>query len=87
MKTVYKYALTPERPCIVQMPYQARVVHVGEQADAPVLWAEVDTDLPIKSRHFYVFGTGHEIPARLLLQHVGTVQIDSLVWHVFEEIR
>ncbi len=53
-------------------------------AQAPFIWALVDTDAPEEARVFHVRGTGH--PADALGRYVGTFQIDggALVFHLFE---
>jgi pyruvate/2-oxoglutarate dehydrogenase complex dihydrolipoamide dehydrogenase (E3) component len=79
---VYKYPLTlAGEPQGVQMPVDARVVHVHEQNDRPVLWALVSPDSPAVTRVFEVIATGGRVPNG---NYLGTVHISWTVWHVFE---
>jgi hypothetical protein len=87
---IYKYEISPK--CDLQLPRGALVLSVGCQGDSLFLWAEVQPEAREKeSRHFVVYGTGHEIPetAGVVRKFIGTAQMHggSLVWHVFEEYR
>ncbi len=90
MKTVWKYEV-PLDDEWHDMPFSPnRIVHVGAQSAAVVVWAErFDTDddplreptcCPLK-----VFGTGSTIPAGC--EHVGSVIVGAFVWHVYRDIR
>ncbi len=84
---IYKYALTPgeDGACAIEMPI-APILHVDVQRDQICLWA-MNLGGPV-TRTFWVFGTGHEIPGDLSIEHRGTVLMygGSLVLHVFEEL-
>jgi len=69
MITVHKYPLR----CVddtetVEMPSQARVLHVQVIEDTVFLWALVDTELPVATRKFRIAGTGHPIDEPELLK-------------------
>lgn len=82
---VYKFRLMPGTPVRVEMPKYSHVVHVGSQDDGPVLWAIVDTEQPMETREFWVYGTGHLIDVERPKVHVGSCHTEAgLVWHVFE---
>ena len=85
MKVVYKYEVSPERGKSVELPADARIIHVGEQGDILMLWAEhgwPDANTSHVTRHFDVFGTGQPIPEDA--RHLGTFFDGPFVWHVYE---
>lgn len=84
MDVIYKYPLMPVTPALVGMPKGARIIHVGSQGDAPVLWALVDPEQPKEMREFWIYGTGHRID-HTEHKYLGTCQTKGgFVWHVFE---
>lgn len=84
MTTVHKFPLAAIPDVELMMPAGARLLHVGHQDGALMLWAEVDEQAPAERRQFVVVGTGWGKPADAEV-YVGTVQIQNgLVWHVFE---
>ena len=100
-QVIYKYTLgkgkTNER-ISVDMPFGAHILDVQiqshnvsleQRAHNVVLWAVVDKDsIDIRERHFWVLGTGWEIPRGVVLEHLSTVQTEGgFVWHIFEEPR
>lgn len=92
-RTVYKYAEILADTVTLDLPVGARILHVapspaiayGEQ-DALVFWVQIERDVPTERRTFRVFGTGHDMPDDVALEHVATVMDGRFVWHVFEEI-
>jgi hypothetical protein len=87
MNRIYKFPLSHDAMQIVTLPDQAKVLHVGMQADRMQLWAEVDTDpnVPKVQRKILVIGTGWPLP-NVNLRHISTVIDGPDVWHVFEEV-
>lgn len=85
MKTIYKYIIEITRQFAVKMPEGAKVIHVDEQFGKPFMWAMIDTNRPNTLHHFWVYGTGNEIPKDAAIVHVGSVITSrgSYVWHVF----
>lgn len=68
------------------MPMDATILSVDNQHGAVCLWAMIDPDTPHQtSRIIEIFGTGHPIPEGQR-KFIGTVIVESLVWHVFETI-
>jgi len=83
--TIYKYPIPlVDEPHIV-MPRRAVILSVDEQFGQPVLWAQVDTDYPTVTRKLRVVGTGGPARGTKLSNFLGTVQIEDLVWHIFDE--
>ena len=84
MTTIHKYDLPIADEVFVDMPEGASVLCVQMQDGLPRLWAVVETTLPMKPRHFRVFGTGNPITKFLMGRYIGTVQDGLWVWHVYE---
>ena len=84
MSAVWKFTLaTALTDNALEMPKDAKVVHVGIQGEHICLWAIVDTQASVETRVFQIVGTGHEEVFEGMA-HVGTVQQGPWVWHVFE---
>jgi hypothetical protein len=82
---IHKYALAVRD--VQEVTFQGRptrFLSVGEQRGDLVMWVEVDEDGGDHSETIYVLGTGFPVH-NLVGDHLGTVQIDGLVWHVFRE--
>lgn len=84
MKTVHKFPLLP--PFMIQVPQDAKVIHVGMQFGAPQLWVEMDNSHPVSTRTFSVVGTDQQVPDHVG-KHIGTIVVenDSVVLHVYED--
>lgn len=88
MKVIHKYQLKQGDRCIIAMPPNAKIIHVGVQRNVPTLWAEVELDTSTSvDRMFYIIGTGDPLPV-WPLTHLGTVLLnqDSLVHHIYEPL-
>jgi len=83
MKTIYKYEFEIQDYFSIEMPHGAKILKVDAQSLTPCIWAEVDTDSPRDFRQFQVYGTGHEIKDSDLI-YIGTFQMASCVWHLYE---
>ena len=84
MVVIWKYDLANPTQEIL-MPEDARILSVQMQNESLCLWALVDADKPRVCREFQVYSTGHTVQDNIK-DYLGTVQIGSLVWHVFEVI-
>lgn len=92
MKRIYKYDVQPGGVSTVSMHRNAMILSVDQQTDNDIkIWALVETDNPLVPRHFFVAGTGHDLPQDIYVayQYVGTVHIyeGRIVLHVFEEMK
>ena len=90
MTKIWKYPITPEESSgygnfEVSIPTPARVLVIRLQGTVPYMWVEIDTDRKKIPRKFRIFGTGEDI--RPSMSYLGTYQIDSDVYHVFEDNR
>lgn len=84
MRQIWKFSIPIlGEPCEIEMPLDARIVHVGAQdLDTLMFWAEVDR-VATFPRTFRVFGTGHLIDTGW--EYRGTVQVGVFVWHLYEQ--
>lgn len=87
MKTIWKFPVRVGRQ-IIEMPANARILAVQEQAGEPQLWALCDSNAAREPRQIAIFGTGFPVDADYEW-YVGTFQQlrGALVWHVFEVPR
>lgn len=79
---IFKYPMMTATETF-NLPEGAEILHVGQQAGGPVLWAKVDPEANLQERTFKVVMTGEPFDS-LGLEHLGTVMIGPLVVHVFE---
>ena len=86
MLTIFKYPFEITDEFSLAMPQSSQILSVQYQDDQPVFWAIVDTEAPVVIKYFCIFGTGHLMPVESQLEYKGTIQNNSLVWHIFEDI-
>ncbi len=79
---IYKYRLAIGKTK-VELPSGGRLLSVQSQGGEITLWVQIDMT-PLVERTFVVVGTGHEFEPTESWKYLDTVQIESLVWHVFE---
>ena len=94
---IWKFAVPIQREIELRLPSGARILTVQTKDDEVNLWALVNPDADKETRHFEMYGTGHEVDDAPNLNYVGTtqqaiafdgVQTPSVfVWHIFEVIR
>lgn len=85
MKAIWKYPLDVTDKQVIQMPANAKVLSVADQAGVLTIWALVDVDAEKEARKFYVVGTGHPLDFTGA-NFLGSVQQGPFVWHVFVEM-
>ena len=88
METIYKYTIKIGEP-ETEMPKDAEILTVAFQGESMCFWAKVDPANETETRSFYAFGTGHEIPCGMGMDHqyIGTGFMHSgLVFHAFERL-
>jgi hypothetical protein len=86
MRTIFKYPLRVTDVQKLELPKGATILSVQEQSGTLCLWAEVETPSKTSARTFEVIGTGNPISMADNRVYIGTVQMDGLVWHVYERI-
>lgn len=86
MRAVYKYPLAVGHQKI-SAPKNWTPRHVAEQRRDLVLWAEVNTDLPLEEHLVSVYGTGVDLCGESK-GYVGTILThddSTYVWHVYTD--
>ena len=86
MRTIWKFDLTLADESHVEMPDNAKILHVDHQPPdlgTIQIWAEVETENPKNMRTLFVRGTGHELPSPVA-KYIGTVLASPYTWHVFD---
>ncbi len=84
MPVIYKYTLT-DHECTLRLPADADLLSVDFQnGTGLVVWALVDPENPVTSRHFAIYATGEPLPDNPG-HYVGTATTPAgIVWHVFD---
>ena len=83
MNSIWKFELEIVNLQEVEMPQVAQLMTVQGQHGKLCLWAAVHTDSPLKKRKIEVMGTGESFE-KAPRTYIGTAQVGSKVWHVFE---
>ena len=86
MNTIWKFRPPIQDSLAIEMPREAQLLCVQTQRNTPCIWALVDSDAPIETRHFAWRGTGHPCGGLKAIGHVGSIQLlgGELVFHLFE---
>lgn len=93
MRQIWKFPLNvmpDDGTTEIAMPEGAQIIHFEPLLSGdlsapnyhPTVWAIVDSDSPLETRRFRIFGTGHPLPRAA--RHVGTYFESVFVWHIFE---
>ena len=80
---IYKYELYPSDSVLVEMPKGAKIISAAEKFGNLFVWAEVGESAETEIVNFAVIGTGYEFPDDLPRDFIGTVLMESLVFHVY----
>jgi len=91
-KIIYKYPLVIQDVQTIKLPANAEILSVQSQIintfrDRELfLWAMVNPQLDTEQeRTIHIIGTGNSMPNKVL-KYLGTTQMNTFVWHIFEEI-
>ena len=91
-KIIYKYPLVVQDVQTIKLPSNAEILSVQSQIVNTfrdrelVLWAIVNPQLDTEQeRTIHIIGTGNPMPNKVL-KYLGTTQMNTFVWHIFEEI-
>lgn len=88
MRTIWKFTLQITDMQKVRMPAGAKILSVQKQGFHVCLWAMVNTEQPLETRHIEILGTGNPISEGVGVSRtfIDTVQDGPLVWHIFERM-
>ena len=88
MSKIYKYTLEITDFQSLALPFNAEILSVQAQNNSICLWAKFKDESETEERYFRIIGTGHEFeeknPSVENLNFISTVQLNGLVWHIFE---
>jgi len=84
--TVYKYPLEVTYRQEIELPCIHSILDIQVQAGTICMWVAVSPSSPKEAVIFYIVGTGQELPSGTLT-YIKTVQLKSLVWHIFKESK
>lgn len=92
MRSIYKYDIVEAKDGIIEGPI-VRLLHVGVQHNSIKVWAEVDTNAPVRKFQILPLGTGWNLDTgradkQCVLDthtYMGTVMLanGNLVFHVY----
>jgi hypothetical protein len=82
--TIWKYRLEIIDKQTITMQAGAKILSVANQDGTICLWSLVDPSQSTSKRTFEVMATGGPMPDEGTREFLGTLQIYSLVLHVFE---
>lgn len=89
MKVIYKYRLPFKEKSEITMPVNSTIIRVDGIDGAIWVWAIVDPELPLITRHFELYKTGGEMPDDIngyLYHGCGAIHIQmELMMYVFEK--
>lgn len=84
VKTIYKYKLALTDQQIINIPADAEILSIQEQAGDICMWVKLDTDKPERARSIVICGTGNPVDHLCDMHHISTLQMGNMVWHFFE---
>jgi hypothetical protein len=92
MRSIYKYDIVEAKDGIIEGPI-TKLLHVGAQHNSIKIWAEIDTNAPIRKFQILPIGTGWNLDTgradkQCVLDthtYMGTVMLanGNLVFHVY----
>lgn len=83
---IFKYEIDLDKlRQYIYLPKDAQILSVQMQYGKCQAWAIVDVSVELVARTIRVLCTGASLTRIERLKHLGTVQNDGLVLHVFEE--
>jgi hypothetical protein len=89
-KQIWKYTIEPNE-IMLEMPKDAQILTVQNQNEEPCIWALVNPENEKESRHFELYGTGHDIHYDMGIErkYINTFQLmgGAFVYHLFERIN
>lgn len=85
---IYKYEVLIKDAFSIYLPIGSKILSFQIQNGKPYIWALVDENNESKKRYFVLIGTGNNIDEynTEILKYIGTIQLDSFVWHLFEDL-
>lgn len=88
--TIFTYELNLVDRQDLSLPIGAKILSAQIQREKICIWAMVDSKEKKENRTIAIVGTGNPLPKinpDEKMVHVDTVQLHSMVWHVFEIVQ
>ena len=94
MKKIHKYPVEINYRFSINLPEDSVILSFQVQHNSAWIWVIVDRDKALERRNFRIFGTGHPLEDKeyeeykdIELNYIGTIQLNGMVWHLFEDIK
>jgi len=88
-KQIWKYKIEVNN-IVIDIPKDSQILTIQVQKNTPCIWVLVNPNNEIETRHFEVYGTGHNIYCTDSIErkYINTFQLNDgdLVFHLFEII-
>lgn len=84
---IFKYKIELTDHPSIDMPINAKILHLDDQYGDLFLWAEIDEEETVVPTSFRIYGTGHLLDeGHSSYTFIGTV-LDrrGLVWHIYKK--
>lgn len=87
-KIIYKETLELTTRQVKKLPKNARILSVQIQNNEITFWYLFESVFKsdLEEKTFYIYGTGSD-DISYNLEYVGTVQLNTFVWHIFTKIE
>lgn len=82
---IFKYQVPIQSDFRLELPKGAKIISFQLQNETPMIWAIVNEHLELETRYFEIVGTGFDFISTCR-EYIGTIQLDSFVWHLFEDV-
>lgn len=87
---IFKYEIPIKDKFDLELPVYSKILSFQVQNGKPYIWVLLDDKqvLPLlRHRYFTLVGSGHEFDHHPdVMKYIGTIQLDSFVWHLFEDL-
>lgn len=70
-RVIFKYQMPVLEEFSMELPIGAEILRVADMDGMFWMWALVNTNKPVRARHFRAFKTGAKIPDNLVLKYIG----------------
>lgn len=86
-KVIWKHEVKVSEVFTLSLPHKAEILCVAMQGGKPRLWEIHEADnVTTEVRQFVISGTGHPFSVNPTDKYLGTFQMNSYVWHLFERV-
>lgn len=86
-QTIWKYNLLPIGEQFLELPSENTILSVQTQDNNICIWVKINPECTTKiQKTIEIIGTGHSFTDEYHRIFIGTVQIHSLVFHIFERV-